>query len=157
MLFQNNGDGTYRWAYAVGLDSNDDGYMASVADLNLDGRPDLVLRNCDPGTTAYSFPSLRIYQNQQPQSASQLAIKLVGNGTDTNRDAIGAQIKVFADGQDTPMIVSCHGKWCGSAKTLPSLASVRCLKHSESRCVGPMGMSPAMSIDIGRHVIEQPK
>ena len=160
VLFQNNGDGTFTdVAYVVGLDSNDDGYMASVADLNLDGRPDLVLRNCDPGTTAYTFPSLRVFQNQLPETASQLAIKLQGNGVDTNRDAIGAQIKIYLEGQEAPMIrelATVNGAAQSENIAFFGLGDATQAQRVEVRW--PNGsVTNHGPLTIGRHLIEQPK
>lgn len=95
MVFRNNGDETFtEVGYLVGLDSIDDGYMPAIADVNGDGKVDLFVRNCDPGTKHYQYPSLRLFQNQMEGIGNGLQISLTGDGVNSNRDAVGAKITV---------------------------------------------------------------
>jgi len=94
VLFRNNGDGTFtELGYLAGIDTIDDGYMPAFADVDHDGRLDLLVRSCDPGTAQYQYPSLRLYQNQHASDKS-LRVTLVGDGILSNRDAVGAKIMV---------------------------------------------------------------
>ena len=94
VLFRNNGDGTFtELGYMAGIDTIDDGYMPAFADVNQDGRLDLLVRSCDPGTSQYQYPSLRLYQNQHASNNS-LRVTLIGDGVASNRDAVGAKITV---------------------------------------------------------------
>ena len=46
MLYRNNGDGSFtEVSYLLGLDSIDDGYMPAFADVNKDGKLDILVRN----------------------------------------------------------------------------------------------------------------
>lgn len=97
MVFRNNGDETFtEVGYLVGLDSIDDGYMPAIADVDGDGKVDLFVRNCDPGTKHYQYPSLRLFKNQMSDSdiGNGLQISLTGDGVNSNRDAVGAKITV---------------------------------------------------------------
>jgi hypothetical protein len=95
VLFRNNGDGTFtEVGYLAGVDTIDDGYMPAFADVNLDGKLDLLVRSCDPGTSQYQYPSLRLYKNQMVDSGKNLKITLTGDGINSNRDAVGAKITV---------------------------------------------------------------
>lgn len=94
VLFRNNGDGTFtELGYLAGIDTIDDGYMPAFADVNQDGRLDLLVRSCDPGTSQYQYPSLRLYQNQHASNNS-LRVTLAGDGIASNRDAVGAKVTV---------------------------------------------------------------
>ena len=94
VLFRNNGDGTFtELGYMAGIDTIDDGYMPAFADVDQDGRLDLLVRSCDPGTSQYQYPSLRLYQNQHASNNS-LRVTLIGDGISSNRDAVGAKVTV---------------------------------------------------------------
>ena len=100
-LFRNNGDGTFtEIGYLAGLDSIDDGYMPAFSDINNDGNIDVLVRACDPGTEAYQYPSLRVFQNKQ-QKNNSLIVTLEGDPKYSNRDAVGAKIKAVIQDQDT--------------------------------------------------------
>ncbi|MEQ1723604.1 MAG: CRTAC1 family protein [Pseudobdellovibrio sp.] len=89
-IFRNNGNSTFtEVGYALGLDSEADGYMVAYADLNRDGRLDIIYRNADPAVKTTQFQPLQIFMNKM-KNANSVELKLVGNGRSTNRDAIGA-------------------------------------------------------------------
>ena len=93
-LFRNNGDGSFtEVGYLIGLDTQDDGYMPAVADIDADGDLDLFVRNCDPASDAAGFGSLRLYRNDDAPAASAVRIRLEGDGSLSNRDAFGAVAK----------------------------------------------------------------
>ncbi len=71
-----------------GLDFPDDGRALAVTDWDQDGDLDLWTSN-------RSAPRLRFLKNNSPNQKDFLAIRLVGDGKDTNSDAIGARIEVF--------------------------------------------------------------
>jgi len=89
-LYRNDGNNQYtEVGYLEGVDSIADGYIVATADLNKDGRPELVLRNCDPGTPEVSFPTVQVYLNQYKNNNS-VTIKLVGQKS--NLDGVGANV-----------------------------------------------------------------
>lgn len=91
-LFKNLGNGKFLdVGYLEGVDSIADGYMALVADLDKDGRSDLVLRNCDPGVSESQFPVVEVYRNK---GTSDKSVSVVLSGTDSNSMGVGA--KLFA-------------------------------------------------------------
>ena len=99
VLFRNNSDGTFtEVGYLAGVDTIDDGYMPAFADVDQDGKVDLLVRSCDPGTQQYQYPSLRLYKNQMSQAGNNLRITLTGDGVHSNRDAIGAKVTIVVDG-----------------------------------------------------------
>jgi hypothetical protein len=90
-LFHNNRDGTFtEIGYVAGVDSIADGYVIAKSDLGKDGKMDLILRNGDPGTLDYTFPTIQAFTNQTPLSNNSLVINL--EGARSNRDGIGAKI-----------------------------------------------------------------
>jgi hypothetical protein len=71
-----------------GLDYPDDGRGVAVTDWDLDGDQDLWIVN-------RNGPQVRFLRNDAPTDHAFLALRLVGNGTTSNRDAIGARVEVF--------------------------------------------------------------
>jgi hypothetical protein len=91
-LYLNNKNGTFtEVGYLEGVDSIADGYVIAKTDINNDGKLDLVLRNADPGSTEVSFSPIQIFKNKT-SSENFLKVKLIGNSS--NRDAIGAEVKI---------------------------------------------------------------
>ena len=76
-------------AAASGLDFADDARAISVMDWDHDGDLDLWLSN-------RSAPRLRLMRNDIPGSNHYLALRLQGNGVNTNRNAIGARVEVLS-------------------------------------------------------------
>lgn len=89
-LFKNLGGGKFiEVGYLEGVDSMSDGYMSAVADINRDGKADLVLRNCDPGAADNTFAPVEIYQNNYPdKKAAWITLK----GTKSNSMGVGAKL-----------------------------------------------------------------
>ncbi|MFP5490951.1 MAG: CRTAC1 family protein [Bacteriovoracia bacterium] len=97
-LFHNNGDGTFtEVGYLHGVDSMADGYVIGTADLNKDGKMDLVLRNGDPGVSQNRYPAVQVFLNQQKSKNKSVTVALVG--IKSNKDAIGALLKATIDGK----------------------------------------------------------
>ena len=76
-----------------GLDFPDDGRAVALVDWDLDGRIDLWTAN-------RNAPRLRLMRNQTNRANRFVAIRLRGNGTTSNRDAIGARVEVVTDGDN---------------------------------------------------------
>lgn len=92
-IFRNNGNATFtEVGYGLGLDSEADGYMVAYADIDRDGRLDIIYRNADPGVSTDQFAPLQVYMNRT-KNLNSVEIKLVGNGKTSNRDAIGSLVR----------------------------------------------------------------
>ena len=84
-----------------GLDFPDDGRGAAVADWDGDGDLDLWISN-------RNAPRLRYMRNDTRSNNHFIALRLKGNGKDTNRDAVGARVEVYVirDSERTKLIKS---------------------------------------------------
>ena len=84
---------------AMGLDFPDDGRGLVTVDWDQDGDLDVWLSN-------RNAPRLRFLRNDMPAESHSLMIQPVGNGRDTNRDAVGARVEVMpehgAESEDQP-------------------------------------------------------
>ncbi|HEX6772465.1 MAG TPA: CRTAC1 family protein, partial [Acidobacteriaceae bacterium] len=88
VMFANNRDGTFaEVSGAVGLDFAEDGRSFALADIDHDGRLEVVLRN-------RNAPQLRILHNNMPELGHSIAFRL--SGKQSNRDGIGAAVTVEA-------------------------------------------------------------
>jgi len=86
IFYANNGDGTFSDISAIaGLDFPEDSRAFAVADFDQDGRQEIFLKN-------RNAPQLRILKNVLPTLPPSIAFRL--QGTKSNRDAIGAVIKI---------------------------------------------------------------
>jgi hypothetical protein len=93
-LLRNNGDGTFTdVAFMENVDSIADGYIVGKVDYNHDGVPDLVLRNADPGTDNYKFPSVQLFKNN---SSPKKSVILTFRGTNRSAEGIGLFVKAHA-------------------------------------------------------------
>jgi tetratricopeptide (TPR) repeat protein/thiol-disulfide isomerase/thioredoxin len=87
--FLNTGEARFANISGVsGLDLRDDGRGVAVTDWDLDGDQDMWIVN-------RNGPQVRFLRNDVPTDHSFLALRLVGNGTTSNRDAIGARVEVI--------------------------------------------------------------
>ncbi len=88
-LFRNNGDGTFTdVGYVDQADRVEDGRGVAIFDYDQDGSLDVVLRN-------YSQPAQLLHNTGG--SGHWIELKLIG--TRSNRDAVGARVTLFANGQ----------------------------------------------------------
>jgi Flp pilus assembly protein TadD/peroxiredoxin len=88
--FVNNRDGTFsEVSGAIGLDFPEDGRSFALADIDHDGRLEVILKN-------RNAPQLRILHNGMKELGDSIAFRL--RGTKSNRDAIGAAITVETGG-----------------------------------------------------------
>ena len=87
-LFRNNGDGTFTdVGFVNGADRVEDGRGLSILDYDQDGQLDIVLRNLRQPA--------QLLRNQGGQH-HWLQLKLIG--TRSNRDAVGARIRLGTSG-----------------------------------------------------------
>ena len=90
VFFLNNRNGTFSDISGItGLDFSDDSRSFALADLDGDGRLEIVLKN-------RTAPQLRILHNGMDDIGHSIAFRL--RGLKSNRDAIGAAVTVEADG-----------------------------------------------------------
>src|SRR5579872_946877 len=88
IAYLNNGEGTFSdVSGAVGLDFADDSRSFGLADLDHDGRLEVVLKN-------RTAPQVRILRNVMREIGNSLSFRL--RGTKSNRDAIGAAVTLEA-------------------------------------------------------------
>lgn len=88
VMLVNNRDGTFsEISGAVGMDFLEDGRSFALADLDGDGRLEVILKN-------RNAPQLRILRNAMADLGDSIAIRL--RGTKSSRDAIGAVVTLVA-------------------------------------------------------------
>src|SRR5688572_27199326 len=88
-LFLNlKGNGFADVAGLLGVDFDDDGRAVAVADWDRDGGLDVWVTN-------RTAPRVRLLKNNIQSANSFVAIKLIGNGKTTNRDAVGARLTLW--------------------------------------------------------------
>jgi Flp pilus assembly protein TadD/peroxiredoxin len=91
VFYANNGDGTFSdISGVVGLDFLDDSRAFALADLDHDGRLEVVLKN-------RTAPQLRVLRNAMKEIGSAMSFRL--RGTKSNRDAIGTAVTVESEGR----------------------------------------------------------
>lgn len=97
-LFKNLGNGKFlEVGYLEGVDSMADGYMSAIADINRDGKADLVLRNCDPGALDNTFAPVEIFQNRH---ANTSAVWISLKGKKSNSLGVGAKLFATINGKN---------------------------------------------------------
>ncbi len=88
VLLANNGDGTfYDVSGALGMDFLEDGRSFALADLDGDGRLEIIVKS-------RNAPQLRVMRNSMADLGECLVLRL--QGTQSNRDAIGTKIVLQA-------------------------------------------------------------
>ena len=88
-LFHNLGNGSFKEISAeAGVDNSLDGRGIAIADFDNDGRLDIVETNADQ--------PLLLYHNVTEKAGAWIELKLIG--TQSNRDGIGARVRVEAGG-----------------------------------------------------------
>jgi hypothetical protein len=70
----------------MGCDASEDGRGVAIADLNNDGRLDVIISNNNAAPT--------IYINNQSRTGNWLRVDLGGAGPDCTRDPLGARVDV---------------------------------------------------------------
>ena len=90
VMFANNRDRTFsEVSGVVGLDFPEDGRSFALADIDHDGRLEVILKN-------RNAPQVRILRNAMTEIGNSVIFRL--RGTKSNRDAIGAAITVETGG-----------------------------------------------------------
>ncbi|MDP7268228.1 MAG: ASPIC/UnbV domain-containing protein [Pirellulales bacterium] len=94
-----------------GIDFPDDGRALVVVDWDNDGDLDLWTSN-------RNAPRLRFLRNEMPKPGRFVRLQLIGNGTSTNRDAIGARVELVLDDPSAQSGSATHANLPKLAKTL---------------------------------------
>ena len=82
----------------VGLNFDEDGRTVVSTDWDFDGDLDLW-------TTARTAPRLRFLKNNSSEEKKNfLSVRLVGNGVESNRDAVGAIVELYLENVKPPLI-----------------------------------------------------
>ena len=79
-------------SFASGLDYKDDGRSVVPVDWDHDGDMDMFISN-------RNAPRIRFFRNESNNHNSSIQLKLSGNGTSSNKDAIGARVQIKINGQ----------------------------------------------------------
>jgi Flp pilus assembly protein TadD/peroxiredoxin len=91
-FYLNNGNGTFSDISGIaGLDFLDDSRSFALADLDHDGRLEVILKN-------RNAPQLRILRNSMSEIGDAISFRL--RGSKSNRDAIGAAVTVRSGNHD---------------------------------------------------------
>jgi tetratricopeptide (TPR) repeat protein/peroxiredoxin len=91
VFYRNNQDGSFsEVSGVVELDFLDDSRTFALADLDQDGRLEIILKN-------RTAPQIRILHNAMKAIGSSIALRM--QGTKSNRDAIGAAVTLESDGR----------------------------------------------------------
>jgi len=99
VFYVNNRDGTFSDISGIsGLDFVEDGRTFALGDFDLDGRPEIVLKN-------RNSPQVRYLKNILPDLPPSISFRLAGKKS--NRDAIGARVTVETKGKRQTQIVRC--------------------------------------------------
>ena len=97
--YVNMGGGNFADAsYATGVNFPDDGRGLALVDWDFDG-------DLDFWTTNRTAPRVRLMKNTT-DSMAFVTVRLEGNGKTTNRDAIGARLRLYLKGEATPRLRS---------------------------------------------------
>jgi Flp pilus assembly protein TadD/thiol-disulfide isomerase/thioredoxin len=158
VVYANHGDGTFSNVSGVtGLDFPDDARAFSLADLDHDGRLEVVLKN-------RNAPQLRLLRNVSNEIGNSVGFRL--RGTKSNRDAIGAAVTVEASGrrqtkylQAGSGFLSQHGKelFFGLGINSPSVEARVQWPSGEAQNFGPIPINHRIEIEEGSpHFIATP-
>ncbi len=79
-------------SFASGLDYEDDGRSVVPIDWDHDGDMDMFISN-------RNAPRIRFFRNESKNHNSSIQLKLSGNGTSSNKDAIGARVQIKINGK----------------------------------------------------------
>jgi hypothetical protein len=135
ILFRNNGDGTFldvAWVNAA--DRVEDGRGLSVFDYDRDGAQDLLLRN-------YRLPA-QLLRNRGG-GGHWLQLRLVG--TRSNRDAVGARVRVrTAEGWQTRVVTAGSG-YLSSHSLVQHVGLGTAARADEVRITWPSGSETVLA------------
>lgn len=86
-------------SFVTGLNFEDDGRGIGLVDWDFDG-------DLDFWTTNRTAPRVRFMKNNTAPGKAFVTVRLTGNGKTTNRDAIGARLRLYLKGETVPRLRS---------------------------------------------------
>lgn len=145
-LFRNNGDLTFSdKTKAWGMDQPGFSYGAAYADLNNDGRLDVVVNSMDAPASIYEGVRAK------DDSAHFLQIKLEGESP--NRRGIGATLIITAGGQKQYLYHSPYRGYMATMETLEHFGLGRATRVDSLEVIWPDGRSQVLAnLDVDRTV-----
>src|SRR5258705_497229 len=137
-LFRNNGDLTFTdKTKAWGMDESGFAYGAAYADLNADGRLDIVINSIDAPAAIYAGTRAK------DDSAHYLHIKLAG--ASPNRRGIGATLVLTAGGETQYLYHSPYRGYLSSMETLEHFGLGAATRVDTLRVTWPDGRSQVLT------------
>src|SRR5215467_7107430 len=140
-LFRNLGNGSFKdIAPEAGVDNDLDGRGIGVADFDNDGRLDLVQTNADQ--------PLLLYHNITAKRGNWIELKLIG--TKSNRDAVGARVRVDAGGLVQIREVDGGNGYAGESTRRVHFGLGSAAKIDSLEIRWPSGMTERVTVPINR-------
>ena len=145
-LFRNNGDLTFRDnTKAWGMDEPGFSYGAAFADLNNDGKLDLVVNNIDAPAS--------IYEGVRATGDSTHYLHINLDGESPNRRGVGATLIVTAGGQKQYLYHSPYRGYMSTMETLEHFGLGRATRVDSLEVLWPDGRSQVLTgLDVDRTV-----
>ena len=145
-VFRNNGDLTFTDRSAAwGMDQPGFSYGAAYADLNNDGRLDLVVNNIDAPAS--------IYENIQPHDGAHHYLQVTLEGEAPNRRGIGAQLILTAGGQPQYLYHSPYRGFMSTMDDREHFGLGAATRVDSLRVIWPDGRSQLLTgLDVDRMV-----
>lgn len=145
-VFQNNGDLTFtdktkEW----GMDQPGFSYGAAYADLNNDGKLDIVVNNIDAPAS--------IYENVQPHDDTHHYLDITLEGESPNRRGIGSSLILTAGGRKQSIYHSPYRGYMSTMETLEHFGLGRATRVDTLVVIWPGGRSQVLTgLDVDRMI-----
>ncbi len=140
-LFRNLGNGTFAdVAKDAGVDNTFDGRGIGIGDFNNDGRLDMVQTNADQ--------PLLLFKNVTQNAGNWIELKLIG--VKSNRDAIGARIRVVAGGITQIREIDGGNGYAGSSSKRAHFGLGKATRIDRLEIKWPSGRNEVVTVPINR-------
>src|SRR5262249_23017442 len=140
-LFRNLGNGSFKdIALDAGVDNNLEGRGIGGGDINNDGRLDLVQATADQ--------PLLLYHNVSERPGNWIELKLIG--TKSNRDAIGARVRVESGGLTQIREVDGGNGYAGQSTRRIHFGLGSAAKIDRLEIRWPSGLKETVAVPINR-------
>lgn len=152
-LFKNLGNGEFlEVGHLEGVGSMSDGYMSLIADVNKDGRPDLLLRNCDPGSELAPFPVIETFQNNHPNKNS---LWLTFKGYKSNKMGVGVKVHAEVNGKKILREVQANNS-AVQGEVMAHIGLGNATQADKVVITWPSGLTDTLTnLKAGRHVMSE--